>query len=177
MSSLRRSRRVLPFALALVALLCSAGQAAAQDSMFTLGLYAGLGGAAEADAFGEASIQGLFSLNIAQRTDFEVRVGQLGVSASDETVEGDLTYVTFTTDYRLPADFYESGLFLGLGFYDFSSDSGFADDDALGLTLGVLGDFRLVEQWSLLVELSGHYADLDQTQFFLMAHVGVGFHF
>lgn len=171
--------RHLPFALAVVALLwCfSAGDASAQTYPFTLGLSGGIGGSTEASEFGEASIQGFFAMDIAQRTLFEVRVGQLGIGASDETVEGDLSYLTLTADYRLPADFYESGLFLGLGYYDFSSDSGFFDESALGLTAGVLGDFRLTDRWSILAELSGHFADLDQSQFFLMGHAGIAFHF
>ena len=48
---------------------------------------------------------------------------------------------------------------------------------AAGIGILETGDFRINDRWSVLVEFSGHYADMDYAQIFVMGHIGVGFHF
>ncbi|MEL7059747.1 MAG: hypothetical protein AAGN46_06945 [Acidobacteriota bacterium] len=173
------ARRIFALGALALGLVFAASPAAAQVNRFNyaVGAFGGIGGSPETDEFGEASFQGLFAVDIAHRTWFTVRAGQLEIDDTDETRAGDLSYLTLTGEYRMPTDFYESGLFLGLGFYDVESDDGVVTDDALGVTLGVTGDFQLTPRWSIVVELSGHWADLDDVQGFIMGHGGVVFRF
>ena len=39
------------------------------------------------------------------------------------------------------------------------------------------GEFTVTQWLGVLVELSGHYADLDEAQFFGMGHAGLSIHF
>jgi hypothetical protein len=66
-----------------------------------------------------------------------------------------------------------------LGWYALDDDElpEFPSQDAVGLALGVTGDFRLAERFSILLELSGHYTDLDDADLLAMGHVGVAFRF
>lgn len=147
---------------------------------FTVALMGGLGGAADGepdtglDNFG---YQALFSLETDFRTHFVVRVGSLDLGAGGAAFDTQLRYVTLAGEYRFAAGYYESGLYVGLGAYDRTDAPLLPGDSGLGLALGATGDFRLAERFSLLVELSGHYADLDDAHFFLMGHAGVAYHF
>ena len=144
----------------------------------TVGLLFGVGGSVESSpdtGIDNFTIEGLFSYQIDRYSLFRARLGQLDLESEFGSTE--LSYLTLGGEYLIANGHYVSGLFLGLGFYDVAAGGGFADDTALGLTAGVTGDFRLNDRFSLLVELSGHYADLEQSQFFAAGHVGVAFHF
>jgi hypothetical protein len=41
----------------------------------------------------------------------------------------------------------------------------------------VTGDFRLTDRFSIVIELSGHYTDLDAADLLAMGHAGVAFRF
>ena len=149
-------------------------------STYTIGLMAGLGGSTEdepdtdLDNFGW---QGLFDMKIDSATSWGVRLGQLSLDTDDSAFDSDLNYLTVAGEYRFSDSLLDSGLYLGLGVYDFDGEGALGSDTALGLALGVTGNVGITERFSVLIELSGHYADLDQTQFFLMGHVGLGYHF
>jgi hypothetical protein len=151
---------------------------------YSIGLMVGLGGAAESNpdtGIDNLALEGFFSYRIDRYAHFRARVGQLDLETSFG--ETQLDYITLSGEYLINGGSYESGLFLGLGFYDISdgifdsTGQGFQEDNALGLTLGVTGDFSLTDRFSILVELSGHYADFDGTQFFVAGHTGLVFHF
>ena len=96
---------------------------------------------------------------------------------SPHPVDSELTYLTLAGDYSLSAGYYQSSLFLGVGYYGIDGQNTYEDDTALGLNVGTTGDFRINDRWSVLIEFSGHYADLDYAQFFIMGHAGLAFHF
>ncbi|MCP4656740.1 MAG: hypothetical protein GY856_15110 [bacterium] len=178
----RQKRHLTVAILVALALGLVPGSSFAQSRYpYTVGLMGGLGGATDANpdtGLDNVGWQALFAMDIDVRTLFSVRAGQLDLETdAGELYDGELSYVTLSGEYRMTAGFYESGLFLGLGYYNRGGAPLGPDDSALGLTLGSTGDFRLSDRFSLLVELAGHYADLDQAQFFLHGHVGVAFHF
>jgi len=171
-----RPRLTTPlFALLALALVPAAGLAQSAYT-YTVGLQAGLGGSIEdqpdvgLDNFGW---QALFSMKIDNSTQWGVRVGELALDGGG--FDADLRYLTAAGEYLFADRLLDSGLYIGLGFYDL--DAFGAGDTALGVVLGVTGDVHLTERFSLLLELSGHYADLDAVQFFAMAHVGLGYRF
>ena len=174
-----QTRLVIPALATLLTLgLLPAASSAQQPSTHVVGLAVGLGGATGSDpstGYDNFGFQAFFSMEVQNRTRFVTRLGRLALESKDSTVDADLTYLTLAGEYSFNAGSYDSGLFLGLGFYDLSAD--FDDDSAVGLTFGTNGDFRLTQRLSLNVELSGHWADLDYAQFFVMAHAGIAYHF
>lgn len=174
-----QTRLVIPALSALLLLgLLPAVSSAQQPSTHVVGLAVGLGGATSADpstGYDNTGFQAFFSMEVQTRTRFVTRLGRLALDSKDSTVDADLTYLTLAGEYSFNAGTYDSGLFLGLGFYDLSSNRD--DDSALGLTVGTNGDFRLTNRLSLNIELAGHWADLDYAQFFVTALAGVAYHF
>lgn len=154
---------------------------------YTLSIFGGLGGAFDADpdpGLSNTTIQLGFSMALDKSSLFVARVGQLDLGdpgGFGGLANADLTYVTVGGEYRLRRPLYDSGVFLGLGGYQLQGTrfaTGESEDDtALGVVLGVTADFPITRRFSILSELSGHYADLDEAQFFGMLHVGFAFHF
>ena len=136
------------------------------------------------DSF-DLGYQLLFDMEIRRGASFGIRLGQLDVELAsplllaifDGPIASELTYGTAVGEYRLSTSLYQSGVFLGVGYYAIDGQNVFEDDSALGLTVGTTGDFRINDRFSVLLEFSGHYADLDYAQFFIMGHVGLTFHF
>ena len=177
--------RRLVGALALVFLAGVFGPAAAEaqtGSPFSVGLMVGFGGSldeseTDLDNFGW---QGVFLYEMERNTYFSARLGQLqlGTSEPGPLDNADLSYLTVAGEYRFPGALGESGIYLGLGAYDLDiGAAGFDEDLALGVALGVTGDFKLNERFSVLLELTGHYADLEAAQVFLTMQGGVAYHF
>ncbi len=194
---MRQHRFLASSILVALILCCLPGSSAAQSSnRYSAGLMLGYGGATASepssaivddvylldDQF-DLGYQLLFNMEVRRGVLFGVRVGQLDVEVANNAVafgtpvESDLTYLTLSGEYRFTAGAYQSGLFLGVGYYAVDGQSFFDDDTGLGFTVGSAGDFRINDRWSILVELSGHYADLDSSQFFIMGHGGLAFHF
>ena len=174
-----RPRMVTLIGLA-VLVLAPVGVMAQGASTYTIGLMAGLGGSTEDDPdtdLDNFGWQALFDMKIDSVTSWGVRAGQLSLETDDSAFDIDLNYLTVAGQYRFSDDIVDSGLYLGLGVYDFDGEPAFGSDTALGLALGVTGRVGITEKLSVLLELSGHYADLDQAQFFVMGHVGLGYHF
>ncbi len=178
-----------------LALCCLAGSSAAQTTnRYTAGVTFGFGGATGSGSSGatvddtyvigdrfDLGYQLLFGMEVRKGTLFAVRFGEMDVQLASldfsSPLDSELTYLTLSGEYRLPAGSYMSGLFLGAGYYSIGGQNVFSDDSGLGLTIGADGDFRLNDRWSILVEFSGHYADLDYAQFFIMGHAGLAIHF
>lgn len=152
---------------------------AAQAEGLHLGLLGGVGGAVDGDPFDHTAIEAQFGYQRDLRDLVVVRVGQLDLSADDDlfAVDGELTWLTLTSEYRLPEDFYLSGFFVGLGYYQRRNDFALRDDEGAGVTFGIDGEFALTERWSVLVQLTGHWADLDGEQFWTTALGGITFTF
>ncbi|HWM94551.1 MAG TPA: hypothetical protein VN493_27600 [Thermoanaerobaculia bacterium] len=170
----------------LAALLLLPGAARAQELYtFSAGLLGGIGGSVDAEPGDDLGNTG-FQLNLTMvtepRTHVGFRLGQLGLDSEDffgSLSDAELSYVTVAGEYRFPQSYYESGLYIGLGGYRLEGNrfGGDETDTAVGLTLGVTGEFRVTQWLGVLVELSGHYADLDEAQFFGMGHGGISIHF
>jgi hypothetical protein len=179
------------FALAATCLLAATlftRPAAAQDRYtLGLGLLGGVGGSLDAEPGDGLSNVG-YQLNLAlvteSRTQLGLRVGQMALDDSERfgnLLEAELTYATIGGEYRISRNFYESGIYLGLGGYqldgDRFSDGGDGSETALGIVLGLTGEFEMTKRLGLLVEISGHWANLEEAQLFAMGHVGVVVHF
>ena len=196
---MRQHRSLGPSILIALALSCLAGSSSAQTpSRYTAGVTFGFGSPTGSGPSGstiddvylvndsfEFGYQLMFGMEVRRGTLFAVRFGQVDVEIASPAalsvfggpIGSDLSYLTLTGEYRMPAGSYQSGFFMGLGYYSVDGKNVFDDDDGLGLTLGVDGDIRINDRWSILVEFSGHYADLEYAQFFIMAHAGLAFHF
>ena len=88
--------------------------------------------------------------------------------------------MTIGGEYRFPESYYESGVYIGLGGYRLEGEDAGGrsrEDTSIGAVIGFTGEFRVNRVMSILVELSGHYADLEEAQAFGMAHAGLSFHF
>ena len=177
--------RLLRLAL-LAALFLLPGAVRAQELYtFTAGLLGGIGGSVDAepgDGFDNTGFQLNLTMVTEPRTHVGFRLGQLALDSEDSfgsLSEAELSYVTVAGEYRFEQSYYESGLYIGLGGYRLEGNRGSEDeqDTAVGLNLGVTGEFKVTQWLGVLIELSGHYADLDEAQFFAMGHAGVAIHF
>ncbi len=194
-----RQHRFLSSSIVVALVLCClpASSSAQSNNRYAVGLMAGLGGTTASEPASATvddvfllddqfnfGYQLLFNMEVRRGVLFGVRLGQLDVEVANNAlaalgtpVESELTYLTLSGEYRFSEGTYQSGLFLGAGYYSVAGKSFFDDDTGLGLTVGTAGDFRLNDSWSVLVEFSGHYADLDYSQFFIMGHAGLAFNF
>ncbi len=196
---MRQQRPLILSLLVVLAFLFVPGSSSAQTGYrYTVSLQAGVGVTTATepssttvdetfileDEF-ESGFQLVFDTEIRRGILFGVRLGQLDVEIDNvgsplaflDPVGSELTYATVSGEYRLSAGYYQSGLFFGLGYYTVDGQQVFGDDSGLGFTVGTTGDFRISDRWSVMVEFSGHYAELDWAQFFFMGHAGVAFHF
>ncbi|HRC84287.1 MAG TPA: outer membrane beta-barrel protein [Thermoanaerobaculia bacterium] len=176
---------VLILLTCLVAVLAS--PASAQERYtYSLGLLAGVGGSVDAkpgDDLSNLTYQFNGALVTEPRTLLGLRVGQVDFRQADPLgtlSNAKLNYATIAGEYRYSQSFYESGVYLGLGGYQLKGDSllsGKSDSEsAFGLTLGLTGEFEVTRHLSILIELSGHWANLDEEQIFALGHVGLTFH-
>jgi hypothetical protein len=178
--------RRLGTGILLAALLLLPGAARAQEPYtFTVGLLGGIGGSFDADPGDKLDNTG-YQLNLAMvtepRTHVGFRLGKLALDSEERfgtLTDAELSYVTMAGEYRFPESYYESGIYAGLGGYRLEGTRGGKDrsETAPGLAVGVTGEFRLTRWLAVLVELSGHYADFDEAQFFAIGHGGIAVHF
>jgi len=179
---LSHSRRLTVILLFLLALSLVPIQAAAQERYtytYMAGLSVGLGGTADAESdpgFDNFDWQATFGMDLEKNLRFGARLGQMNLD-TDGGSGNDLTYLTLVGEYLTPGPHYQSGLYLGVGYYDFAAGSFFPGDDSLGLTLGVTAGFKMTDRFVLLLDLAGHYADLEYAQFFANANIGVAYRF
>lgn len=164
-----------------ILMICGPSAGLAQGAgLYTVGLMGGLGGSNEDDPdtdFGNFAFQAQFTTKIDNITLWGVRVGRLDLDTDIDALDSEVSYLTLAGEYIFNDKGFESGLYLGLGVYDYDGGAILEDETALGLVVGVTGELDINERFGVLLELSGHYADLDRTQFLLMGHVGIGFHF
>lgn len=185
-----RNRRLL---ICLVSLATLAGLAAlpgaarAQELYtYSVGVMGGLGGSPDpdrGDGFDNTGLQVNLDLVTEPRTHLGLRLGRLSLDSSDSfgsLTSADLSYLTLGGEYRFNEGWYESGVYLALGGYRLEGDrppGRTRRDTALGAAVGFTGELQVMRRLGVLVELSAHYADLDEAQIFGMAHAGVVVHF
>jgi hypothetical protein len=168
-------------------LLALPGAARAQELYsFSVGLLGGIGGSPDAevgDGFGNIGYQLNLGVLTERRTLVSLRAGQLTLDQDEffgSLSDADLTYATLGGEYRFRESFYDSGLFLALGGYRLQGVDGFGrdqDETSFGLSVGATGEFRINRYLGVLIEISGHVVDLEDAQFFGMAHGGLAVHF
>jgi hypothetical protein len=185
---MRRRRSQLHLAL-FAALLTTlvAGAAQAQEKYpFRASAFLGLGGALDSGDDDSSSLDnGSYQLGFSWISDTDIlagiRLGQVdfGDGGIGGRVGSDLTYATIGGEYLFNEGYYTSGVYIGLGWYDLGEDQRgeLPSDSAIGLALGLTGDFRLTQRFSILVELSGHYTELDDADLLAMGHAGVAYRF
>lgn len=156
-----------------------AGAPAEAQGSYHLRLLGGIGGPVDGDPFDHAALEAQFGYERGIRDLVVVRVGQLDLDSADDlfAVDGELTYLTLSSEYRLPEDFYLSGIFVGLGYYQRRNDFGLGDDEGIGATFGINGEFGITDHWGVILQLSGHWADLEADQTWTTALGGVTFTF
>lgn len=184
---MNRTLRSLLFVVVASALAAAAPLPAAAQELysFTASAFGGIGGSLDADpgeGVGNSSYQIAFSVVTEPRTQVGIRYGEidLGSGQFERLIGADLTYATVAGEYRFDEGYYEAGLYLGLGGYRLEGTTlggGGGDETGIGLVFGATGEFEINRRFGIVVELSGHYADLDQAQFFAMGHAGLAFHF
>lgn len=180
------SRRLLGRLALLGLFLVPAAARAEEQYTYSIGVLGGLGGSWDVDPGSGFSNPG-FQLNLGMvtepRTLVAFRLGKLNLDKEDlfgSLHAADLSYVTVGGEYRFQETYYDSGVYLGLGGYRLRgtrSDGSDTDKTSVGLTVGITGEFPINRWVGVLLEISGHYADLDEAQIFAMAHGGVAFHF
>lgn len=183
----RQLRRLAPVVLlALLAVLAPAAASAQVLFSYSASALVGFGGSPDAesgDNLDNGSYQLGFSVVTERNTRVGLRLGQIGFDDAEPLgglFDADLTYVTLAGEYTFEERYYDSGMYLGLGGYRLEGRRAGGqgeDETAIGLALGVTGDFPITRNFGILVELSGHFTDLEETQFFAMGHAGVVFHF
>lgn len=182
---IQHHRRLGAGILLLVAFLLPGAVRAQEPYTFTVGLLGGLGGSLDADPGDDLGNTG-YQINLAMitepRTHVGFRLGNLALDGEERfgtLTDAELSYITVAGEYRFPESYYESGIYAGLGGYRLEGTRGGKDrsETAPGLVVGVTGEFRITRWLAVLVELSGHYADFDEAQFFAMGHGGVAVHF
>lgn len=175
-------------ALAAAAALAIAAPASAQELYtFSVSAFGGLGGSFDAepgDDLGNTGFQLGASMITEPRTRIALRGGRLGLADGDRFAsrfDADLTYLTAAGEYRFLQSYYSPWAYIGLGAYRVQGDDFFGggdgDDTAVGVAIGLLGEFTITRHLDFVVEASGHYADLDDANVFAMAHAGLALRF
>ena len=188
LSQNRSASRILLAALCLLAAAALAPTAAhAQETYtFTVGAFGGIGGSVDAEPGDELDNTG-FQLDLGMvvqpQNHLVLRLGTLDLDSGErfEDLTGaSLTYATIGGEYNYRHSYYDSGVYLALGGYRLDGDDAAGreqDETAVGLALGVTGEFPITRWLGVQIELSGHYADFDRANLFAMGHAGLVVHF
>lgn len=184
---MRPKARSLAGLLMILGMLAAAPGVRAQENYtFTVAGLAGFGGSLDAspgDKLDRVGLQLNLSLVTEPKTHVGFRLGRvdLDVPGGFAGLTGaELQYVNVAGEYRYSHSFYESGIYAGLGAYRLTGRrllGGSGDQTAPGAVLGLTGEFGLSRHFGLLLELSGHWANLDAAQTYLLAHFGLAYHF
>jgi hypothetical protein len=153
---------------------------------YTVGVFGGIGGSFDADpggSFGNSAYQLNLGVVTEPGTHLILRTGRLALDKDGlfgSLSNADMKYVTIGGEYRYSEKFYESGVFAALGAYRLGGTQVSGHDsrtDTWGLSVGFTGELPIRTWLGLQAELSGHYVDFKEEQFFAMVHAGLVFHF
>ena len=174
-------------ALAAALALLAPGAAAAQETYtFTVGALGGLGGSLDAEPGDDLDNTG-FQLDLGMvmqpSNHLVLRLGRLDLDSAERFADlaaAELSYATIGGEYKYRHSYYDSGIYLALGGYRLEGEDAARreqDETAVGLALGVTGEFPLTRWLGFQVEISGHYVDFDRANLFAMGHAGLVVHF
>lgn len=173
----------------LIGLLASQTLSASETKNFSLGLSAAIGGPLDSNGTDPGTSNTGYGLHFSwwtqPQTKVVVRAAQvdLGDGFFGNLSGAELGYVNIGGEYTFKEAYYTSGFYIGLGLYrlegSLASPAGFVDEQtsSIGAVFGVTADFSITETVSAFGDLSFHYADLDQAQFFAFLNVGIAYHF
>lgn len=160
----------------------------AQDYTWTLSLLGGVGSPLREGGGAEGGYQVGFGLQFEPGANVWLHAGQLdfdtGSSVGDLT-NGSITYVNIGGEYQFNENYYDSGIFIGLGAYDLESRLVLAEgvlaptssDTVIGLVLGATGEFKITPSFIFLVEITAHILDSPNVRVLGTALAGFGLHF
>jgi len=181
--------KTVPLLLALLVLFGLAAEASAhslESSLFSIGVLGGSGGAFDVDPDPGLSNRTWMAVG-RMTTDLSTQVGlRVGRFEFDREAgfgdlqKANLDFALLAGEYRFPKNYYDVGVYLGLGGYrlDGYDAAGERDDhSALGLAFGITGDYRLWRNLFLSAEITGHYVFLDRTNLFGAAFAGLSLRF
>lgn len=170
-------RPVVPLLLTVLLLLVGASTAGAQERYsYTAALSPTIGGSFS-EGTDNTGVQASFTWRTQPRTAVGFRLGSIDLSGDQvgPIASPTFRYATISGEYRFQELYYQSGVFFGLGLYQLGN--GVESEEGPGLTAGVTGDFPINNRLSVVVELSGHYADIDAASTYVSASVGVAYQF
>jgi len=108
-----------------------------------------------------------------------LRAGHITFGDFSDVLDSSLNYISIVGEYREHESFFQSGLYIGLGFYSFdgirAGES--LDETTVGGVLGVDGHFRVNDRIDVLAEISLHYAPMEVFDTFANGLVGIGVKF
>jgi hypothetical protein len=169
-------------AVALTVGLAASPARAVEPYLVTVGLLGGVGGPLDADDPDPGTTQPALELQVGYitepRTILALRVGRLDFGSDDQlgnTFDPQLSYITLAGEYRLYRNWYDSGLFLGLGNYRLTGEDAAGRDrheSSWGVIGGATAEFEMARHVSLLTQLTGHYADVEGAQLFATVMAG-----
>jgi len=174
-------RLLLAFSL----LLLPAAAGAQEVYNYSVGLFGSIGGSFDADPGNDLSNTG-FQVNLGYVTEpsthLVLRAGRLGLDKSDffgSLSDAEMKYVTLGGEYRYHESVYDSGVFVAIGGYRLEGDAGSrrSTQDSWGVSVGATGELPIRRWLGIQAEISGHYVNFREAQFFGMAQGGIVLHF
>jgi hypothetical protein len=182
-----RNHRLPGRLLLICGLLLLPGAAGAQELYnYTVGVFGAIGGSVDAEP-GDSLTNSGYQLNLGlvteSHTHLVLRTGMLTLDEDERfgpLLDAELKYATIGGEYRAPEGYFDSGIYIALGGYrlegtEFSGDD--SRETSWGLAVGVTGELPINRWLGIQGELSGHYVDFDEQQFFAIGNLGVAFHF
>jgi len=174
------------FSLLLLPAVGPAAAGAQELYNYSVGVLGGIGGSFDASP-GNGLTNSNLQLNLGIVTDpgthVVLRTGRLALDKKTffGSLSGaDMKYITLGGEYRYQESTYQSGVYAALGAYRLqgTSSAGRKDSqDTWGASVGFTGELPIKRWLGIQAELSGHYVNFKEAQFFAMAQAGIVFHF
>lgn len=181
-----RNHRLLGRLLLAISLLLLPAVAGAEDLYnYTVGVLGGIGGSFDAKPGNNLNNTG-FQVNLGYVTDpgtqVVLRTGRLALDKSrffGSLSNADLEYVTVGGEYHYHEPLYDSGVYVALGGYRLQGDSASGRDsnDTWGVSVGFTGELPIKRWLGIQAEISGHYVNFKEAQFFGLVNAGLVVHF
>jgi len=181
-----RNHRFVGRLLLILGLLLPGAAGAQELYTYTVGVLGGIGGSFDAEP-GDSLTNTGFQVNLGMITEpgthLVLRTGRLSLDQDEffgSLRDAELKYATIGGEYRNRETYFESGIYIALGGYRLEGTRATGQDareSSWGLSVGATGELPITKWLGLQAEISGHYIDFDEAQFFAMGHAGVVFHF
>jgi hypothetical protein len=179
---------LIPVALVATIIALAPTPVQAQDYTWSLSLMGGIGSALREGGGSGGGYQVGFGLQFEPGANVWLHAGELDFetgSGVGDLADGTITDVNLGGEYQFNENYYDSGIFIGLGAYDLESRLVLAEgvlapaasETVLGLVLGATGEFKITPSFVFLVEVTAHILDSSDVRVLGTAHAGFGLHF